>query len=280
MKKFLTVLAVSAFFAATTNAQMELPQPSPKALIKNTVGLTDITIDYSSPAVKGRTVWGDLVPYNDLWRTGANSASKITFSKDVEIAGKRVAAGNYSILSIPGKDEWTIIVNNDSELRGTSGYAQDKDAVRLQVKPNTVPHRERLTFFINDYSDAGGVISMEWEKLQLNIPFKTFTDEQALKNIQSTLNGSWRNFMAAARYNLDNNKDLDQGITWINQAIVLDNSQWFSYWVKAQLHAGKSQWNDARTAAAKAKELGDKNPNNFWYKEDVEKAIADWKVKK
>lgn len=274
------MIAAGAVLIQPAFAQLDLPQPSPKAMVKQTVGLTEISIDYSSPAVKNRVIWGELEPYGEIWRTGANMSSKITFSKAVTINGKEIPAGSYSFLTIPEKEEWTVIINSDPELRGTSGYTVDKDVVRLKVKPQTVAHRERLAFLITDFSNEAGKISLEWEKIKIDVPFTAGTEEQALKNINSTLNSSWRNYTNAANYMLTNKKDLDQAQTWINQSIAISPNEWYSHWIKAQIHAEKKQTKEAFASAQKAKELGDKS-SNFFYKDAVEKALVDWKpVKK
>jgi hypothetical protein len=279
MKKLFLTLSLSVAFSAT-QAQLDLPQPSPKAIIKQTVGLTDITIDYSSPAVKGRTVWGDLVPYGQLWRTGANMATKVTFSKDVIINGKNITAGSYSLLSIPDKDMWTVMLNKDSELRGLSGYAQEKDVVSMRVKPQSVSHRERLTFLVTDYTNDGGNISMEWEKVKIDIPFTINTDDHAMKNISSTLNAAWRNYANAARYLLENKKDSEMALNYINNAIALNSNSWYNHWIKAQILAERNNFKEALISAQKAKEIGDKDLENFWWKEEVETALTSWKGKK
>lgn len=279
MRKLVLATAIIAgSFAA--KAQLELPQPSPKAIIKQTVGLTDVSIEYSSPAVKGRTIWGDLVPYSELWRTGANMSTKVTFSKDVTINGKPVPAGSYSLLTIPEKEMWTVIFNKEPELRGTDGYSQDKDLVSMRVKPQENTHRERLTILVSDYTNEGGNISLEWEKLKLDIPFTVNTDDQALKNINNTLNASWRNYANAARYLHENKKDSELALSHINNAISLNPNQWYSNWIKAQILAERNNYKEALIFAQKAKELGDKDIPNFFWKTNVEKALMDWKGKK
>jgi hypothetical protein len=275
------VLAITLFagtFAA--NAQLDLPQPSPKAMAKNTVGLTDVTIEYSSPAVRGRAIWGDLVPFGEIWRTGANGSTKITFSKDVTINGKSVPAGSYALLTIPEKESWTVMLNKDADLRSTASYVQEKDIVSLRVKPQVISHRERFTVLVSDYTNESGNISVEWEKTRIDIPFTVNTDEQALKNINSTLNSSWRNYTNAAKYLLDNKKDSELALSHINSAISLNPNQWYSHWIKAQILAERNNFKEAMIFAQKAKEIGDKDPNNFWYKSDVEDALVSWKGKK
>lgn len=257
-------------------AQPDLPAPSPKATVKQTTGLTDITVEYSSPAVKGRAIWGTVVPLNELWRTGANMATKVTFSRDVKIDGKEVKAGSYALFSIPGKDSWTLIINKNWNQGGTAGYKQDEDVVRVTVKPETITNRERLTFLITDFTDQEATISLEWEKVRVSLKVALATDDQAAKSIESTLGGAWRQYANAARYELENGKDLNVAMTHINQSITL-SEQWYNVWIKAQILEKKGDKKEALKAAQRAKELGDKAGEGFFYKSDVEKAIATWK---
>src|ERR1035437_5918867 len=130
MKKILNItfaLCLIAFMPSISKAQLKMPQASPKASVMQMVGLTEISIDYHAPSVKGRTIWGDLVPYDSVWRTGANEATVISFSDDVMIEGKKLAAGKYAIFTIPGKAEWTIIFNKKKDLWGAYGYNKDED---------------------------------------------------------------------------------------------------------------------------------------------------------
>lgn len=259
-------------------AQLTLPAPSPKASVMQTVGLTDITIDYSSPGVKGRTIWGDLLPYDSLWRAGANAATKITFSKDVTVGGTAVPKGSYSIHMIPSKAEWTIILNKNANA-STADYKKEEDIVRIKVKPETIANRERLTYIVSDFTDESASVDMEWEKVRVSIPVKMATNEQALASINNTLNSTWRTYTNAARYMLDTKKDYEEGLKLIYQSISLSADQWFSHWIKAQLLAAKQMNKEALASAQKAKELGDKNPAGFFYKTQVEKALVDWKTK-
>src|SRR5690349_20026562 len=146
-----TVIAALALLATTSAfAQMRTPRPSPSATLTRTVGLTDITIKYSRPGVKGRTIWGDLVPYDKVWRTGANEATTISFSDDVKIEGQKLPKGTYSLHTIPGADQWTINFNGVADQWGSYSYDQAKDVLRVNVKPQPAPMIERLMFEIPD----------------------------------------------------------------------------------------------------------------------------------
>ncbi len=277
------ILSLSIFglgLLSAANAQIEIPQPSPKSTLVQEVGVTKITIEYSSPAVKGRVVWGDLVPYDQVWRTGANKATAVTFSKDVKIGGVEVKAGSYSIFTIPGKEEWTMILNKNTELWGSDNYKETEDAVRIKVKPEPITFRERLLFTVSNFDNNKAQIDMEWERVKVSIPIELNSHEQAVKSVNNSFASYASQYAGAARYMLDNDKDLNEALKWINISISL-NETWFNNWIKAQIFAKQNNYKEALKFAQKAKELGDKLPNqaNFFYKSQVEKAIAEWSKK-
>jgi len=265
-----SLLSVSPAFAQ----QLELPRPSPGVKTTARVGLTDITIDYSSPGVKGRKIWGGLLPYDKLWRTGANAATKITFSKDVIVGDKPAPAGTYSVFTIPGKAVWTVILNKDADA-STGSYKQEQDLLRLQVKPARIPPRERLTFTFANTTDDGTSLDLEWEKLRVSLPIKVGTADQAMANIKSAVESGWRPYNAAARYLLDQKKDYDTAMKYADQSIAIQE-EWFNVWTKAQLLAAKGQKKDALVQAKRAEELGNKNPQGFFLGDEVKKAVKDW----
>jgi hypothetical protein len=274
-KKMLTLLVIAGMTAGSASAQLQLPQPSPNASVKHTVGLTDITIEYASPAAKGRAIFGGLVPYGEMWRTGANAATTIEFSKDVSIKGNKVPKGKYSLLTIPAQNEFTVILNKDVSA-SVSSYKKEDDQVRFTVAPKACEHRERMTFMFTNFTDTQATIDLEWEKTRVSFQVDLETDTQALSNIDRELGRSWRTYNAAARYHLDNKKELETGMKYVDISIGLKD-EWFNNWTKAQLYSAMNRQADAYKFALKAKEIGDKNPAGFWYKDLVEKAIADWK---
>jgi hypothetical protein len=276
-QKISLLLVAAALTATEASAQLQLPAPSPKATVMQTVGLTDITIDYSSPAVKGRAIWGQLLPYDSLWRAGANAATKITFSKDVTVEGTAVPKGTYSIFVIPSKAaDWTIILNKNANA-STDEYKKAEDIVRVKAKAQAVPHRERLAYSFSNFTEDAATVDLEWEKMRVSFNVKLDTEKQAMNNINNTVNGIWRQYASAASYALNMKKDYDLGLTWINKSIELKND-WYNNWLKAQLLAAKNMNKEAYAQAMKAKELGDK-ADNFFFKNEVEKALVDWKGK-
>jgi hypothetical protein len=157
----LVAAATLLLVSANAYAQPELPRPSPSAKVSQVIGLTEITVDYSCPAVKGRPIWGALVPYDQMWRTGANQATKITFSRDVTFGDKPVPAGTYALFTIPAKGAWTVILNKKAEQSGTArDYKADLDLVRFQVHAKPAPHRERMTFLFSDFTDDKGTLDL------------------------------------------------------------------------------------------------------------------------
>ena len=277
MKKFFLAFLLVPFLI-DSQAQLQLPAPSPKATVSQTVGLTDITIEYSSPGVKGRKIWGELVPYNEIWRAGANAATKITFSNDVTIEGTKVPKGSYSLFIKPVQNgNWTIMLNKDASA-SVSDRKEADDVVKVNVKPVQSDFNERLAFNITDFDDNKAVVNMEWENIKLPMTVTVDTDNQAISNIDRTLGGSWRNYANAARYMLETKKDYDKGLTYINRAIDLSPDQWYSHWIRAQLLKEKGMNKEAIEAAQKAKTLGDKEGEGFFFRSQVEKALAEWKT--
>jgi hypothetical protein len=176
MKWFCSIMFLSLFsfwlFTGSTEAQNNKKELriSPKAEVMQTVGFTDVRIVYSRPGVKGRTIWGKLVSYDAVWRAGANEATKITFSTDVTIEGKKLKKGSYSLFAIPGKNEWTLIFNKVADQWGAFEYNESEDALRVKVKTEKAVWQEWLSFTINKISDTSAVIRLEWEKIK--VPFK------------------------------------------------------------------------------------------------------------
>jgi hypothetical protein len=279
----LSVLFASATLvgalAGAARADLELPRPSPFAKVVQTVGLTDITVDYSSPGVKGRKIWGAVVPYDQMWRAGANNATKLTFSRDVTFAGKPVPAGSYAFFVIPTKGAWTVILNKKAEPNGIGrDYKEAEDLLRVQVTPKAAPFRERLAYLVTDFTDDKASLDLEWDKLRLAIPITVQTSAQALANINNAIDNTWRTYANAARYMLENKKDYDAGLKYVDQSLAL-KEDWFNVWIKAELQAAKGDLKDARATGEHAYDLGKKSPM-FFLEGEIKKTLADWNKKK
>lgn len=277
MKKLLLPLLLLGSGALAQG--LDLPDASPAAEVMQRMGLTDVTVDYSSPGVKGRDVFGALVPYGQVWRTGANAATTIEFSEDVKIGGKDVPKGKYGLLTIPGKDSWTWIVTRSLNVTSPAAYKQDQDVARVTAKPETIPARERLSFIFDEFTDDRGLLTLEWATTKVALPIELGTAAQAKKNIEQTLGRAWQDYMFAARHTLQNKGDLNQALGWVNQSLSLQ-PHWWNNWVKAQILHAQGKTGDALVFARKAKELGSKNPQGFFFAREVDKAINEWSPKR
>lgn len=268
----LCLLAVPSF------AQLKLPVLSPGAKLTQTVGLTDITIEYSSPAVKGRKIFGGLVPLDQVWRTGANHATNITFSQPVIVGETPVPAGTYAFFAIPGAKTWTLILNKSADQWGNYEYKQEADVVRVSVTPQAIPNRERLAYVVSNFTNEIANIDLEWEKVRVTLVVKLKTAEQAAANIKQAGESAWVPMMQAARYFLDA-KDFAAGLGAIEKSILVQET-WVNTWVKAQLLAGSGKYKDALVLAEKAQAMGAKIPaDDFYAADDIKKALTEWKGK-
>ena len=268
-------LALCALVAAPASAQLVLPRPSHGAKVSATVGVTEVSVDYSAPGVKGRKVFGELLPFGKVWRAGANQATKITFSTDVSLGGKKVPAGSYSIFMIPTPTAWTVILNQDTNASEQT-YKTESDLLRVQAMPQAIPARERLAYEILDATDGGATLALEWDKVRVAVPFTVDTQPLVLASIKAIKGEDWRPYNAGARWLLENKLDTAQALVLADKSIAL-KEEWQNQWTRAELLAAKGDKPGALVAATKAQELGNKNPNGFFFADRVAKALTDWK---
>jgi hypothetical protein len=280
-KSILFSLAIACFMS--TSAQLKTPKPSPTATISQEVGLTDVTITYSRPGVKDRVVFGELVPYGKIWRTGANKATSITLSTDATIGGQEVKAGSYSLFTIPGKESWTIILNNETELWGTGKYSQDNDAARFTVKPESMKEKmETFTIGFSHFDNGDAMIHLKWENTRVSFPIMTAATEMVEKQIKEILvdGPSAGTYYNAARFYLDNDKDMEQALTWINAAIEKRPDAFWMIYQKARILGKLGRTKDAIATAEKSKKMASENEDgDFGYVANNEKLIAELKKK-
>ncbi len=213
-------------------AQIETPQVSPKASVSQRVGTTDITIEYHRPGVKGRQIWGGLVPFDQPWRMGANEATTIEFSDPVMVEGKSLAAGTYSFFAIPGQESWTLVINKDPDQWGAYGYDQEKDALRVSVKPVPAAHTEWMRFNIEPTSPASAVVTLNWEKMAVPMNVAVPVNEIVWKSVDSALASD---YASAAGFALETGERLEQGLGWIDQSIAMSGESVFNLFTKARL---------------------------------------------
>ncbi|MFI5236842.1 MAG: DUF2911 domain-containing protein [Ignavibacteriales bacterium] len=266
------MLLLISFIA--TGQSIRTPRPSPDATVTQFVGVTEITIDYSSPGVKERKIWGELVPYGEVWRTGANEATTITFSDPVIVNGNELAAGTYGIHIIPGENEWEIIFSKDTEINGSSEYDETKDALRIKVKPETNPFVERMTFLFTDVTSNTVNANLAWENLKVSFKVETNTTGLTLDKARETL--SWTPSFQAAQWCLQNDTNLDEAMKWIEASILFEEVYWNTR-VKAQIQNKLGMKNDAIATMEKAIGLGAKMDEAPFDYDNMKKMLAEWK---
>ena len=235
MKNTLTLLLALICFVAT--AQVQTPSPSPAASVSTVVGLTDVKIDYSRPRAKGRKIFGEgadfLLPYGTIWRTGANSGTKITFGDDVKIEGIAVAKGEYLIFSWPGASEWTVSLYKDIKLGGnTDGYDKTQEAANFKVKSEKLAEKtETFTINISDIADdsKSAKVQLAWENTSVKFAIGVDYDAKVMKSIETATKVPAGNYLNAAVYYLENGKDIKQALEWANKAADANPAFWVLY---------------------------------------------------
>lgn len=278
MKKLILLICVGLFsFAA--NAQVKTPAPSPFQKIEQKVGLTDVTLEYSRPSMKDRKIFGELVPYNKLWRTGANANTKISFSDDVSIGGSDVKAGSYAIYTKPGEANWEVIFYKDSDNWGTP-QEWDDSKVAAKVKAPIYPMPmsvETFTMSFDDLKNDSAVLSMIWENAYVGVPIKVDTDSKVVASIENVMNGpSANDYYSAAVYYMEAGKDINKSKMWIDKAIEMRDKPAFWYHRQQSLIYAKSgDKKGAIKAAQKSLDLA-KEAGNDDYVALNTKSLKEW----
>jgi Protein of unknown function (DUF2911) len=271
------LLAIPLTTSLASAQALDLPQPSPRARVEQRVGVTDLSLDYSSPGIKGRKVWGTLVPYAKVWRAGANAATKLTVSRDFTFGGTAVKAGAYSIFVTPAaKGPWTVHLNSDPAAPADE-HDPKKDVAKVTVTPAALPApRERLLYLFTDSTDDRTSLDLEWERVRIRVPITVDTKAHVAAAIDKATGDAYRPHAAAANYYL-NAGDLDRALAMVDRSIAIQ-STWRNEWLRAQILGKKGKKADATAAANRALTLG-KGDQVFdkFIKPEVDKAMAGWK---
>jgi hypothetical protein len=284
MKTKLFLLAAAITFSSLTlqaqNNTLKTPAPSPTQTLKQSFALSEITIEYSRPSAKGRVVFGDVVPFGKMWRTGANAATKITFGEDVKVEGKAVPAGTYALYSIPNKDNWEITLYKDLTIAGrTAEYKAENELTRFTVKPSPLANKvETLTINVADITATTASIELTWEKTRVAFNVVADIDAKVMKNIETSLATDTRPYFQAANYYYENDKDLKQALDWVNKAIEQNPKGFWMVMLKAKIQL-KLKDNAAATSSAEQVIALAKEAQNDDYVKQAEKLIVDAKKK-
>lgn len=254
--------------SATANAQqLKTPEESPHARVMQTVGITEITVDYHRPAVNGRKVWGELVPYNEPWRAGANENTTITFSTDVKVGGKPLKAGTYGLHMLPTPKQWTVMFSTVTTAWGSFSYDQKEDALRIQVTPTALAaHEERMVFKFDNPQMAKTTLTMAWEKLAVPIAIEIDTPKEVMANMRRELRGgigfTWQGHNQAANYWLKNGGNLDEALKHSDRSVGIA-ATYGNLMVRAQILEKKGNAAGAKEARAKALTFANENDLNL-----------------
>jgi Protein of unknown function (DUF2911) len=278
LRNTIAFIVVGLWSVTSLYAQRPFPDVSQGATVSQRVGISEITITYHRPGVKGRVIWGGLVPYNEVWRAGANEATTITFTDDAEIEGHKVAAGTYGFFTIPGEKEWTIILNNQPKQWGAFNYDSTKDALRFTVTPEPIPFQEWLLYTFDDLTMNSTKVMLEWEKLGVGFTVTFDTDGKLASNEKSAETNAWQSFNNYARYCLDNKVHLDEAIHYADQAIAL-NKSYMTLRTKAELLAQGGKYQDAVTVGEEAISMGKDHTGGELNVGSLEKLVDEWKKK-
>ena len=282
MKRIVIVLAIALVYSVSVKAQLNFPPASTDATFKQQIGFGDVEVKYSRPSARGRVIFGGLVPFGELWRTGAHDATTIKFSEAVKLNNNDIPAGTYSFFTIPTQNEWTIIINKATEMHGTSEYAQDQDVLRFTVKSEkSARYYETFTIELNDVTKDATSLFLIWENTQVKIPIQSYADEKVMAEINDRINIKKEDrpslFYQSSLYYFNNNKDTKQAYAWIQ--IATSKSQDAGYLqLRAKIEAALENYPAAlkslksSTELAKSKKLDQIVSAN-------EKLVEEWSKK-
>lgn len=255
IKIFFIAVVICAF--NFTNAQsLKTPAPSSTQTLKQEFGISSIELSYSRPGVKGRKIFGDLVPFGKVWRTGANGATTITFGDDVTFGETKVPAGKYGLLTIPGENEWTVILTKQTDVTNPAAYKQDQDVVSVSVKPFQLPFSiETFTMDFGDITSNSCKLELMWDNVYVHVPIATDIDGKIMAQINDVMNKDNRPYFSAAMYYMENGKDLNQALAWFDKAIEQQPNAFFMHYDRASCLAKLGRKEEAIAAAKKSIEL-------------------------
>lgn len=273
----ISLLAVILLLPETGFSQLSVPAASPSATVAQGIGLGEVRIEYSRPSLKGRKIFGSQIPYDAVWRTGANKVTNIIFSKDMDVNGHAVTAGKYALFTIPSTGEWTVILNKDADSWGAYTYNQANDVLRFKVKPQALAKpEEHFTISFEDFTPTQAHVVIKWEKVQVRFLVKQDPDAEIMAQINSLTSASEISagtYIGAANYYLDTNRDLEKAFGWASKALESNQAFWV-YALRAKI-AAKTGKCDVAVQDAKAGLPEAKKANDMSYVLSLEKIIKD-----
>lgn len=279
MKNIGNALLVAAFGIISMNSMAQkitMPAPSPLQTVTQKFGLGEITIEYSRPSAKGRTIFGDLVPFDKIWRTGANAATKITFTDVVKVEGVDIKPGTYALYTIPHQDSWEIMLYSDLTLGGNVGdYDQKNEVTRIKARIVEVPLKaESFTINLDNVAPTSTNITMAWGKTMVAFKVTTDIDARVMQSIDESMKSEKPEYFRAANYYLENGKDLKNALTWINKAVEENPKAFYMFYVKAKIEYALKDTKGGKASAEKTIALA-KDAKNDDYVALATKLLAE-----
>lgn len=261
MNKLSTYVCATAFgitiSAAAAVAQIKTPAASPSQVIKQNFALSSVEVAYSRPAIKGRTIFGDLVPYGKVWRTGANNATKITLGEDLSFEGHKVPAGEYALYTVPNKGQWEVVLNKGIKNWGDNGYKKEDDVARFTVKAEEMPFKvESFMITFDDVQASSMTMMIIWDNVAVPVQITApEMDGKIMAQIDEAMKGEKKPYFAAATYYFDNNRDLKKALGWVDEAIKEAKEPFYMVHLKAKIQAKLGDKAGAKTTALRSIEL-------------------------
>jgi hypothetical protein len=276
MRKASIMILALAMASSALAQQVRTPRPSPQATLTQTVGITDITLKYSRPGVKGRSIWGGLVPYGQVWRTGANEATTIAFSDDVTINGQKLAKGTYSLHTVPGQNEWTFIFNSVADQWGSYSYDQAKDVLRVTAKPERADFREWMGFEIQEMTTDTAKVAFRWENVSVPFTVDTGSTARTMTALRSAMNPDWRTPYMAANFAFENPGAATEAemMGWVDQSIKAQ-SNIANLWLRARMAEKAGNKADAIRYGEMA--IAAARPDQGDFASEVRRNVDNWK---
>ncbi len=282
MKKTSLLILFVACIATLIHAQIQTPSPSPGAKVDQRIGLVDVTLEYSRPSIKGRVIFGGLVPYDEIWRAGANAATKITFSDDVMFGGAEVTKGSYAILAKPGKANWSFMLYPYNKTDWTSYRDSDVQPITVTTTPNMMAdgiHVQSLMLGFDNLTNSSADFFLLWDNVYVPVNIKVNTDKTVEESISKVMAGpSAGDYYSAAAYYLSENKDLNQALVWVNKSLDMGNEKYWVLRTKSLIQAGLGDKEGAVVSANHSLDLATKDGNKDYIRMN-QASIAEWQKK-
>ena len=277
--KLLVLPAALAALALSSGAQ-DLPRPSPLGKVQQVVGLTNVSVEYSRPGVKGRKIFGELVPLNEMWRLGANKCTRIEFDTPLMIEGQEVKAGAYSVFATPGPELWVITLNSNIELSGTEGYKPEEDVFAVKVAPGECEFTETLTFEFQDVKDDKARLDIRWENTRVSLWIGADATKQGIANIAEALakpDVKFGAYSSSARFYVDRGLDAKQALAWAEKSVSMERKYWNTHTL-ALAQAANGMYKEAIMTAQESMKLAEEAKAPESVKNNKTK-IEEWTAK-